>query len=582
MALSFLKHRWQKVLFYTVLIIAFLALVASIILNNYLPPVLQKKLKSSIRESSDSLYTVNFTDADVNILAGNIAINNATLKVDKAVYEKKKKAGTAPNNLYDLRVKHIELSGIHAFKLYFSKKIEVDKMVLTQPEIDMSYEANNKEDKPSKDKRTIWQRISKSLHSVRVGEILLNDLKFRHTNYATTKPQRTDIREMNLRAVDLFIDSTTQGDTSRFFYCKDVITEIKNYSGKAGNGLYMYHFNNIKLSTRTSQLNIQGVTYKPVNSLLFFTKSHSERFNLTLDSVQVNNFDFFNYYVYRTFTASGITLSKGTLDIFGAPNKTPDLKTDKVVTFPHVALRKLDFGIRIDTLNIKKLNVIYGEHNNKSNKNGQLTFNHTSGRMLNITNNKAALKKNNIMKINITSYFMQRGRLDVAFRLNLTDENAAFNYRGSLGPMKLSALNQAIMPISMVKIREGSLKRFDFNVDANRHVAKGKMTMLYNDLKIGLLKLEDDGRLKKKGLMSFFANAFVIEHNNPDEPGKAPRTANITFVRPVNYPFFKLAWKVLFAGVKECAGVSEMDEKKANSKMSEKDIEKTKGKKKKD
>lgn len=133
------------------------------------------------------------------------------------------------------------------------------------------------------------------------------------------------------------------------------------------------------------------------------------------------------------------------------------------------------------------------------------------------------------------------------------------------------------MPISMVKVTSGNLKRFDFNVDANRYRAKGKMTLLYNDLKVNILKLdEDDGRLKKKGLISILANAFVIERNNPDEPGKVPRTANITFVRPVSYPFFKLAWKTLFAGVKECAGVSEMDEKKANAKMSEGDLEKTK------
>ncbi|RYZ98602.1 MAG: hypothetical protein EOP47_18975 [Sphingobacteriaceae bacterium] len=577
---KYLKQRWQRITFYTVLAIIGTLLLLTLAINIFVTPGLQDKLKSSIRESSDSLYSVNFSDADISVLRGNITIKDATLKVDSAVYKKKKQKNTAPNNLYDLRVKQIRVTGINVFKLYFSNKIDVSKIVLSEPEIDMSYEANNTEDKQSKDNRTIWQRMSKSLKSVRVGEIWLNDLTFKHINYAGKRPLKTQVKEMNLRAVDLFIDSTTQADTSRFFYCKDVATEIYNYSGKTPDGLYSYVLKSIKFSTGTSHLDIQGITFKPLNSLLFFTKTRSERFNLTLDSLQVNNFDFTNYYKYRTFSASGVTMSKGTLDVFGAPNKLPNFTKENYTSFPHMAIRKLNFGLKIDTLNIKKMDIIYSEYNKKSKKNGTLTFNNTTGRLLNITNSKTALQKNNICKVNITSHFMERSRLDVAFALNLTDKDAAFSYKGSLGPMKLSLLNKAIMPISMVKVTSGNLKRFDFDVDANRYRAKGNMTLLYNDLKINILKLdEDDGRLKKKGLMSILANAFVIERNNPDEPGKAPRRANITFVRPVSYPFFKIVWKTLFAGAKECAGVSEMDEKKANAKMSEGDLEKQRGKK---
>ncbi|RCH53740.1 hypothetical protein DJ568_15995 [Mucilaginibacter hurinus] len=574
---QFLKHRWQRVIFYTVLVIAIVAILLTIATNLFVVPALQNKLKTSIRESSDSLYIVNYNDADISLLQGNITLTDATLKVDSAVYKKKKSEGTAPNNLYNVSVKQLRLTGVKGLKLYFSKKADVGKIVLNEPEIEMSYEANNPEDSASRDKRTIWQRISKSLQSVQVGEILLNNLKFKHVNYARKKPLTTVVKEVNLRAVNLLIDSATQADTSRFFYCKDLITEVSNYSGRTGNGLYTYALKNIKFSTRTARLNVQGIVFKPHNSLLFFTKTRSERFNLKLDSLNIDNFDFTNYYKYRTFSASKVTLSKGTLDVFGAPNKIPNYTRENVGSFPHMAIRKLDFGLKIDTVSIKKLHIIYSELNNDSKKKGTLVFGNTAGQMLNLTNNKAALKRNNLARVNLTTYFMDRGRLDVRFVLNLTAADASFSYKGSLGPMKLSSLNRAIMPISMVKVTSGVLKRFDFDVDANRYRAKGKMTLLYNDLNINILKL-DDGRLKKKGLMSMMANAFIIERNNPDEPGKAPRSANITYVRPVSYPFFKIAWKTLFAGVKECAGVSEMDEKKANAKMSEGDLEKQKKK----
>ncbi|MCC8408425.1 hypothetical protein LJ707_05750 [Mucilaginibacter sp. UR6-1] len=577
MAAKFFKHKWQRVTVYALLVVAVLVVGAALILNHYLKPMLQDKLRSSIRESSDSLYIADFTEAEINLLQGKIVIDNATLKVDTAVYHAKKKAGGAPNNLYSLKVKQVMLTGVKALKFYFSKKIDVGRVILIEPEIDMSYEANNTEDKPAKDNRTIWQRISKSLRSIRVGEIVLDGLKFRHIDYSHKRPLLTEISQVNLHAADLFIDSTTQNDTSRFFYCRDVTTEIKNYSGKTPDALYLYDIKSIKLSTQYKQLCIQGIKLKPFNNLLFFNKTRGDRFNISLDSVQLNRFDFMNYYKYRTFTVAGLRLVNGTINIYKAPNKLSTPAKENVNSFPHVALRNLDFGLRVDTVTLKKLNILYTEYNKKSKKTGTLTFSNTSGRMFNITNNKRALQKNNMCRIDITSYFMGKGRLDVKFGLNLTDKDAAFSYRGSLGPMELSGINRGVAPISMVKVTSGNLKRLDFNIDANRYRAKGKVTMLYDDLKIGILKLdEDDGKLKKKGLMSILANHLVIERNNPDEPGKTPRSANINFIRPVNYAFFKLVWKTLFSGIKECAGVSDMDEKKANSKLSEGDLEKEK------
>ncbi|RVU01907.1 hypothetical protein EOD41_08100 [Mucilaginibacter limnophilus] len=580
MAFTLFKQKWQRVTFYVVLGFVVVIMLLSLALNVYFSPMLESKLKSSIAESSDSLYKIEFSKASLNLLQGKVVIDDATLKVDKAVYNKKKKAGTAPNNLYDIRVNQIRITGANPLKYFFSRKAAISKIVLNEPSIDMSYEANNTEDKPKGDKRTIWQRMSKTLKSARVGEIWLNNLKFRHTDYSHKKPLRTEVRELNLKATDLFIASTTQADTSRFFYCSDIVTEVNNYNGKTPNGLYFYKVKSIKLSTKSKQLTLIGATLKPFNRLLFFNKTRSERFDLSFDTIRLNNFNFISYYRYRTFTASSLSASHGVADIFGAPNKIPNYQKDAAASFPHMALRKLDFGLRIDTINLKKVHIIYSEFNKKSQKNGSITFSNTSGQIFNVTNNKKALKKNNISTIKLTTYFMDRGRLDVTFKLNLTADNAAFSYKGTLGPMPLSALNKAIGPISMVKVASGSVTRFDFDVDATRYAAKGKMTFLYKDLKINILKRdEESGKLKKKGLTSLLANYLVIERNNPDEPGKQPRSANITFVRPLNYPFFKIAWKTLFAGVKECAGVSEMDEKRANAKMSEGDLEKQRGEK---
>ena len=63
---------------------------------------------------------------------------------------------------------------------------------------------------------------------------------------------------MNLSATDLLIDSATQTDKSRLLYCRDIVAELNNYSGRSPNGLYTYKIKSLRLSTKTQSL-ISGV-----------------------------------------------------------------------------------------------------------------------------------------------------------------------------------------------------------------------------------------------------------------------------------------------------------------------------------
>jgi len=121
-----------------------------------------------------------------------------------------------------------------------------------------------------------------------------------------------------------------------------------------------------------------------------------------------------------------------------------------------------------------------------------------------------------------------------------------------------------------VKITSGDIKRFTFDVKANRKVFKGDISLLYNDLKISLLKADTaNDRLKKQALLSIFANLFLVKHNNPDAVDKAPRIAKVVYVRPKDSPFFKTIWKTLLEGIKLCAGLDDKSRKTAMSRLDE-------------
>ncbi len=537
------------------LTIAALVLILSFFINRYWSPVLAMRVKSVVLSSSDSLYNVDFSDAELHVLKGQLIFYNITLKPDTAVFNRRKKENIAPNNLVELHLRRLILNNIHPLQLYFHHKLNIGEIILSSPELNVSYQLNHTRDTVIKDRRTPWEMISKSLKSIHIGAIYLNDVKLKYSDYSGNKVAISELKEMNLSASDLLIDSATQTDKSRQLYCKEIVFEVNNYTGQTPNGLYNYKINHLKLSTLTSQMNVEGFRLTPIKANEFFNKSHQTRYDLGIDTLQLNHFDYLGYHKYRKVSASKIMIKGGMLSVFSNPNGTKDPEADKTKSFPNVALSSFTTDVKVDTIQIKRYNIAYSEFNKKSNQTGTITFNNTSGTALNVTNNKDALAKNNMSTIYLNSYFMNRGRLNVVFNFNLTDKDATFSYKGNLGPMSLTNINPATMPLAMVKITSGTIKDLSFDIKASSKLSKGHLALLYNDLKIKLLKPDSTYGLKSKIIETFYANLFIIKHDNPDKEGGMPRTFNVVFVRPDNFPFFKTVWQTLFSGIKPSAGL---------------------------
>jgi hypothetical protein len=555
MTFRIFRRRWQKVTAICIAVFIGLILLIALPVNSYWSPILAKEVKKIVLKSSDSLYNVNFSSAELHVLRGTIDIFDITLKPDTAVYNRRKKQNLAPNNLVEIRIKRLTLSHIHPFKLYFQHKLDIGEVAVDQPVLNVSYQLNHKKDTMLAYNKTAWQKISKSLHSLHIGNILLGDVKFKYEDYSGNKLVISELKELNLSAHDLLIDSVTQTDKSRLLYCEDIVAELNNYSGKSPNGLYTYKFDHLRLSTLRSRLNIEGLTLKPIKTGAFFAKSDDDKFALRLDSLQMNNFDFLNYHKYRVITASKLILNKGNLEVFGNPKKTPRL-TDRVITFPNAALYNMNLDIKLDTVKLSQIDVFYTEFNEKSNKTGTVSFNNTGGTFLNITTRPEALQKNGFCDVGLTTFFMNQGKLRLSFIFDLTGEDRAYSYKGSLGPMNLKAINPATMPLTLLKIQNGTLKQMDFDFKANRNIAKGKLIMQYNDVKVALLQRDSlFNTLQTKPIPTLYANNFILKHSNPDLSGQTPRVAFVTEYRTTETPFFKFTWHTLLAGIKPSIGL---------------------------
>ena len=569
MAIKFLSTKRSRIIVAAIVIPVVLLLISALLINRLWSPILASKVRDAVIKSSDSLYRADFSDAQLHILQGKIMLYNVSLIPDTALYKRKMKVGLAPNNLIRLNARRIIVSEIHPFTYLFQKKLDIGRIAINSPHIQISYALNHVKDTTDKDHQTAWQKLSKTLRSAHIGDIFLDNISFKYDDYSGNKVAVSEIKQMSLHAHDLLIDSATQTDRSRLLYCKDITADVKNYSGRTAKGLYNYSFKRLKLSTSTSQVVVTNFVFNPVNADVFFAKSRKDKFQVRVDSLQLNNFNFLSYHKYRSFTAGSLILNGGMLDVYNNPNKIRIYK-DKLETFPNVALYKLQTDLKIDTIALKNFDITYNEVGKKSHKTGTLVFAKTDARLLNITTNPNALKKDSIATAKISTRFMGKGKLDISFRFNLLARNANYSYKGRLGTMSLQALNQITMPLAMVKITEGTLKSYDFNIYGNANVTRGHIALLYNDVKVRLLRVNEDNLLYSRKLIpTLFANLFIIKHNNPDKPGEKPRVFDVVSRRPKDDPFFKTAWTTMLLGLKPTMGLDEKTENSVNKRIAE-------------
>src|ERR1700748_1077535 len=105
MAVKFLKTRRQRVLFRVFVSTLAIICIIGVAINFYFSPKLDQKLKNTILTSTDSLYSLNFSKANLHVLQGKIVIDNIVLQPNLDVYNRRKKVNLAPNSLYEVKIR---------------------------------------------------------------------------------------------------------------------------------------------------------------------------------------------------------------------------------------------------------------------------------------------------------------------------------------------------------------------------------------------------------------------------------------------------------------------------------------------
>jgi len=320
------------------------------------------------------------------------------------------------------------------------------------------------------------------------------------------------------------------------------------FSFVTANKRYRLSLGAFDINNANASMRIKSFTVKPLMSEAAFTKSlaHQEDlYNLEFNNIELTGIDTRLLISKLRLEAVAGTLQP-IIKIYRDRTVAEDL-TSKVGKYPHQMLQSIKFPFSIKKLTVKNGLVAYTEKGPVSKENGTVSFKNINGSIANVTNIKDIISKNNLLVLDATASFMGVSQMHSVWKLQLNSTNGAFDVSGTAGGFDAVSLNPMIEPLGMASIKKGRVNKLTFNMTGTDLVSKGSATLLYEDLKIDMLK-KDSADIKKKAFQSLLANALMKDKNPVNG---VTRTEEINYQRDITKSFFNLVWKSIFSAAKK-------------------------------
>jgi hypothetical protein len=544
------KSPFRKVLIAVLYVLLGLLLVALGIGYFGLKPLLTKRIQTAVLNSTDRLYKLDFKDIKYDITTGRAYVLDVTMVADSTMYDDLKRNKKMPDNIYQGKVKRINLTGLRLWTVLVSEKLELNAIDIDNPTIEIIHEKQPYN--TFKTAKSPYQIISKFVKSFAVNKVTFKDINFTYkksTNPKNAYPSR--LENLDLEVSNLLISKESEKDSSRFYYSKECIFRLDKFTLPTRDSLNTLKINEIDFSTKTRSLSIDNIVLQPrYKPMIYGNKSHGDdRIGLVCKKLKFENIDMQKLFEDKKIYADLLKISEGKLTVFTDTRNFKKPKKANYRPFPHRVFKNLPVKFAITQFKLRNFRLLYSEYNPETKMVGNVKFEKINGVFSNLTNDTIPLKRNPICSAVLTSKFMNHADMWVKFNFNIASKNEDFTCEGSVKRVPMPMLNPVLRSLTMAKVDDGFVERFYFNMKGNKFGVNGKSILEYKNLKVTIFKNKKDKPMKERKFLSFLANTFVVKDANPADK-KPIRVGMINYKRLPEKPFFYTLWKSLLEGLK--------------------------------
>ena len=318
-----------------------------------------------------------------------------------------------------------------------------------------------------------------------------------------------------------------------------IITKDKSYKVEVGT---------FELDKARKTIKVNKASITPTLSEAAFVKSlkvQNDIYNVSFKNIQFSGADLTALFEKKSIIANELVLEP-VIKIFNDRTVMPGTES-KMGKYPYQSMMKIPTKFFIKNIKVKNGYISYRERGAISKNIGDVFFSNVNGSIVNVTNIDSCIKQKQMMEVKVQAKFLNMAVLNSQWKMPMNAIDGAFVMTGKLAAFNGTNINPIIEPLGMGSIKSGNMISFTFDIKANDKKAEGDVVLLYDNLKIKLLKNSEQG-IKNKSLNSFIAN-ILIKNQNPSNGNL--RTGKIEFNRVMTTSFFNIVWKSLFDGFKK-------------------------------
>ena len=541
--------RRGKAIMAGILLILVIAVTLAIVYWNAIKKqLIRDQVKSKVREKTERLYNIHYDNMELNEVGGNLSISNLTLQYDSARYLVMKEKKDEPPMLFRIEIPSITVTGIQTPKALLTQEIVGGKLQINRPVIEILYTHGGKNASRRVPQEEVYKQILGELERIKIDTLLIVGAQIITKNMQTGK-QELQLMDTHMELRDVAIDSVASRDSSRILFSKQLSISCSTLLWSSPDQLYTYKVDNIAMHSAYQQINAERFRIIPALSETKFAAKkarQADRFNIDIKQISFHRLNF-QRLVKEELIADSLMIQSASFKIYRDMTMPPDPRS-KIGTYPHQKVAGIPFPLEIKKMILRNSFVEYKEKGRLLQKIGKVTFGNVNAVISNVTNKKTAPQK--IITADIQARFLNQFPVQTLWTFYLFNTKGRFDIKGHLGALNATALNTITEPLGGARVKEGRIHDLRFDFKGYDYGMDGTVKLLYEDLKVALLKKDKDTKaLKEKKLLSWGAN-MIIKNSNPSKK-EAPRIVDVHFDRVINRSIFHLSWKTLFEGVKE-------------------------------
>ncbi len=490
---------------------------------------LEANLQSMINANPDRAYDVSYESMDFHTFLKGITLDQMQiqpLNIDN---------GTVIRG----SVSQATINGVVWLDLFFNKRLNIEEISFNAPVFEITVSEDTTRKTSGRGMQDLFgdvlSRGKLSQFSIYNGSVLILE--------GSTGGVLGQIKKMNIFADGLQTDIVQLNHLIPF--------ELKSLATTIDTAFFQINeYTNISIGefdydTKKGHLKLQNISVTFTEDWKKVSKRIGKQIDLitfALDELSINGLESSSsFYSDLDIKAGSVNISG--LDLHDHRDKNVPRPPDTEKPMFEGMIEAIPIVLKIDTINLKDVNLSYTELGEDKTQAGTANFNDINGVITGITTIQELQQEYGHFTASLNAKL--NGVAAMKVKLEVPYEQEAFTVTTTVGPMDFAMLNTSSIPMADIEFESGQMEKMEFHMTASRTSSENRMVLDYRDLKMGVIKDTKKEAGKKKELFSTIANSAVRADNLPDD--KKYVIAEYTSERNIYRGPFNFIWQ----GVKD-------------------------------